>query len=301
MKTLSNLSVEADTQSTDGQTLDSIHEEMPGTVTSESFSQRRESVKRREIEVSSISVKGSFSVPSMCVELRGDVGEKEKPLVNLLLEEIKASYESCEAYKTRTQVTLRSLMMEDLQQLDTNSQHRFLMKSDTLPLQSPDGPAPYGMHLHPGHHPHMHFLKEHHVPEFISTSCPEHYPHQPVCFTSSSLPDKLKMEKPFFKAAQKPVPRRHLESVSSQSPRTSIKPGGKATMSPSTPPPSPTPGEGEEETLRPDTTLVTITISTIDKKCPEFHSKYDGISTVTEHCPSNIPSWVMVLDFFSSY
>lgn len=45
-------------------------------------------------------------MPSMCVELRGDVGEKEKPLVNLLLEEIKASYESCEAYKTRTQVFL---------------------------------------------------------------------------------------------------------------------------------------------------------------------------------------------------
>lgn len=111
-----------------------------------------------------------------------------------------------------TQVTLRSLMMEDLQQLDTSAQHRFLMKSDTLPLQSPDGPAPYGMHLHPGHHPHMHFMKEHHVPEFISTSCPERFPHQPVCFTSSSLPDKLKMEKPFFKAAQKPVPRRHLES-----------------------------------------------------------------------------------------
>lgn len=44
-------------------------------------------------------------MPSMCVELRGDVGEKEKPLVNLLLEEIKASYESCEAYKTRTQVS----------------------------------------------------------------------------------------------------------------------------------------------------------------------------------------------------
>lgn len=70
------------------------------------------------------------------------------------------------------------------------------------------------------------------------------------------------------------------EGLSSQSPRTSIKPGGKATMSPSTPPPSPTPGEGEEETLRPDTTLVTITISTIDKKCPEFHSKYDGVSMI---------------------
>ncbi|XP_047493790.1 vacuolar protein sorting-associated protein 13D-like isoform X6 [Penaeus chinensis] len=307
MKTLSNLSVEADTQTTDGQTLDSIHEEIPGTVTSESYSQRRESVKRREIEVSSISVKGSFSVPSMCVELRGDVGEKEKPLVNLLLEEIKASYESCEAYKTRTQVTLRSLMMEDLQQLDTNAQHRFLMKSDTLPMQSPDGPAPYGMHLHPGHHPHMHFLKEYHVPEFISTSCPERYPHHPVCFTSSSLPDKLKMEKPFFKAAQKPIPRRHLEKgLSSQSPRTSIKPGGKTSMSPSTPPPSPTPGEGEEETLRPDTTLVTITISTIDKKCPEFHSKYDGTNRFIDvdfnslNTVINIPSWVMVLDFFST-
>lgn len=47
---------------------------------------------------------GSFSVPSMCVELRGDVGEKEKPLVNLLLEEIKVTCESCEPFKNSTQV-----------------------------------------------------------------------------------------------------------------------------------------------------------------------------------------------------
>ena len=47
---------------------------------------------------------GSFSVPSMCVELRGDVGEREKPLVNLLLEEIKVAYESSEPHKNSTQV-----------------------------------------------------------------------------------------------------------------------------------------------------------------------------------------------------
>lgn len=51
---------------------------------------------------------GSFSVPSTCVELRGDVGEKEKPLVNLLLEELKATYESCEPYKTITEVGARN-------------------------------------------------------------------------------------------------------------------------------------------------------------------------------------------------
>ena len=42
----------------------------------------------------------------MCVELLGDVGDKEKPLANLLLEELNATYEYCEPFKTTTQVCI---------------------------------------------------------------------------------------------------------------------------------------------------------------------------------------------------
>ena len=43
-------------------------------------------------------------MPTVSVELRGDAGECEQPLVNLLLEELCATFESCEPYKTNTTV-----------------------------------------------------------------------------------------------------------------------------------------------------------------------------------------------------
>lgn len=48
---------------------------------------------------------------------------------------------------------------------------------------------------------------------------------------------------------------------------------------PSTPPPSPTPG-GQPIPPGPrkkDSTLVNLTIFSVDEQCPEFHTKYDGV------------------------
>ncbi|XP_064107510.1 intermembrane lipid transfer protein VPS13D-like isoform X2 [Macrobrachium nipponense] len=305
LKTLSNLSVAPVGQTQDSQALSSVSEEVSDTATKEEIQQRRESMKAAmDRESSSIAVKGSFSVPSMCIELRGDVGEKEKPLVNLLLEELNATYESCETYKTNTQVTLRSLMMEDLQ-VDVDSQHRFLMRSDIIPQA---GSSDAHSHGRGHHHSHISFLHDHHIPEFISTSCPEFIPHFPLQYLSSSLPDKLKMEKPYFKALQKPIipPRKHARGLSTQSTLTTSISGGPCNKSPATPPPSPTPGGEERISHKTDTTLVNITLTTIDKKCPEFHSKYDGTNRFIDVdfnslvTVINISSWVMVLDFFST-
>ncbi|XP_050720689.1 intermembrane lipid transfer protein VPS13D-like isoform X3 [Eriocheir sinensis] len=307
VKTLSNLSVPHTEQATEQPTSSSAGKEgLGGASASQSHGGPEGIQGARGRQSPTISVKGSFSVPSMCVELRGDVGEK-KPLVNLLLEEIRVTYESCEPYKNSTQVTLRSLMMEDLQQQsDSSSEHRFLMTSDTGSTDSsPDSPSQGARH----------FLIDRHIPKFISSSCPEpRQPQGPHLFPSS-LPSELKMEKPFFKAQQKPVPSstsiwragRGLSSPSLKR-QPSMK-GSSTARSPSTPPPSPTPLEGGEDgrlTHRPHTTLVTITITNIDRNSPDFHSKYDethrfidvdfnSLDTVI-----NISSWVMVLDFFST-
>ncbi|XP_063884386.1 intermembrane lipid transfer protein VPS13D-like isoform X2 [Scylla paramamosain] len=299
VKTLSNLSVPNTEQNTDQPTKSSPGKEGARESSSSIPQEAPEDAQRaRGRQSPTVAVKGSFSVPSMCVELRGDVGEREKPLVNLLLEEIKVVYESCEPYKNTTQVTLRSLMMEDLQQSDTCTEHKFLMNSHTDSMDaSPDD-------LSQGNH-HFHFERQ--IPKFISTSCPEpQQPHGPLLFPSS-LPSKLRMEKPFFKAQQKPVP---LTSPAWKTVKglTNTMMGSNNAGSPCTPPPSPNTEEegGSHFTHRPHTTLVTITITNIDKMSPEFHSKYDQTHRFIDvdfnslNTIINISSWVMVLDFFST-
>ncbi|KAK3881484.1 hypothetical protein Pcinc_014068 [Petrolisthes cinctipes] len=268
---------------------------------------------------SSIAIRGSFSVPSMCVELRGDVGEREKPLVNLLLEDIRVIYESSEPFKTVTQVTLHSLMMEDLQQSDL--QHKYLMKSESVVPKAAASSSPSTTHSNPHidllhstptselHtselHPSSTLSDSRSVPQFISTSCPEFWQEPQAQLMTASLPSELKMEKPFFKAQQKPtVPIQRPGGLSSQKSHPSIKTMGGSIKSPVTPPPSPNPLDNSHRPSH--TTLVSITMTNIDERCPDFHSHYNGthrfidvdfnsLTTVV-----NVPSWVMVLDFFST-
>ncbi|KAK8735874.1 hypothetical protein OTU49_017439, partial [Cherax quadricarinatus] len=302
VRTLSNLSFTDMEQAPDRQSFSCAHEEGSG-VASEKVQRSENAQASFEKDAAPIAVKGSFSVPNMCVELRGDVGEREKPLVNLLLEEINATYEACEPYKTSIQVTLRSLMMEDLQQSDTSPQHRFLMKSDTASQDSASDAHPKYSNLYPTYHSHSHFFHEHNVSHYISTSCPEFWHHHPANLGASSLPSELKMEKPFFKALQKPAftQKRIMRDLSSEA-TCNIT----CTKSPCTPPPSPTPREGPQFPLEPSSTLVKITILNVDKRCPEFHSKYDGTNRFIDvdfnslNTVINISSWVMVLDFFST-
>lgn len=95
-------------------------------------------------------------------------------------------------------------MLEDLQESDSGGQHRFLMKSDTV-VEEPvtDGLYQHSS-LHPTYSPHSHFSHERHIPQFISTSCPEFWQHCPPVSAPSSLPTELKMEKPYFKALHRP-------------------------------------------------------------------------------------------------
>nr|XP_045619802.1 vacuolar protein sorting-associated protein 13D-like isoform X1 [Procambarus clarkii]XP_045619809.1 vacuolar protein sorting-associated protein 13D-like isoform X1 [Procambarus clarkii] len=306
VKTLSNLSFTDMEQTKDLPGLSSVREEVT-SVASEKRHQSESVRASAETNAALIAVKGSFSVPSMCIELRGDVGEKEKPLVNLLLEELKATYESCEPYKTSIQVTLRSLMMEDLQQSDSSTQHRFLMKSDTVLEAATDAHTSCSNH-HSSYCSHSHSFHEHSTPQYISTSCPEFWQPHHAYLALSSLPSELKMEKPFFKALQKPsvTPKKKIRGLSLQSSHVSSKCNATSARSPCTPPPSPTPGKVSQFPHQPNTTLVTITISNIDKRCPEFYSKYDGTNRFIDvdfnslNTVINISSWVMVLDFFST-
>lgn len=50
----------------------------------------------------------------------------------------------------------------------------------------------------------QHYYDECTPQNYISTSCPESWQHEAAILASSSLPDKLEMERPFFKALKKP-------------------------------------------------------------------------------------------------
>ncbi|KAG0696637.1 Vacuolar protein sorting-associated protein 13D [Chionoecetes opilio] len=215
----------------------------------------------------------SFSVPSMCVELRGDVGEREKPLVNLLLEEIKVTYESCEPYKDSIQVTLRSLMMEDLQQSDDCAEHKFLMTSHTDPMDTSPEDSSLGNRL---------FNFDRQIPKFISTSCPEPHQHHGPDLLPSSLPSKFRMEKPFFKAQQKPAP---SSSPAWKSVRVIFDESLDVLVM-------------ALEALHEETKPLGLEVSWLKTKVQTHRFidvDFNSLNTII-----NISSWVMVLDFFST-
>lgn len=260
-----------------------------------------------------LTVRGEFTVPRVEVELVGDVNGCSQPLVNLILEEFRANYEDDQNHQTTTRVTLKSLVMEDLQ-CPESSPHRFLLRSVEPP--TPVLPMQESRHTaEPRAVP----------PPFISTSCPDvKNMMEKAAYLSRSLPGRLELEKPYFKAQQRPtirssVRRRRKQfqqntACSSMSLADVISEQMVASASgdieadrkcPYTPPPSPIPDHSPQS---PDTTpnLVRLNILNVDRKSKDFYTKYDGTDRFVDIAFNslvavvNIPSWVMMLDFFSA-
>ncbi|KAL7638274.1 UNVERIFIED_CONTAM: hypothetical protein RMT77_010838 [Armadillidium vulgare] len=269
----------------------------------EGFSVRRE---HSSLSKEHVPIKGVFTVPSLYVELRGDVGQEERPLVNLVLTEISAVYDVSEPFKSNTQITLRSLTMEDLQSSDSHSNPQFLVKSENVDLRTP--PPHFGKSM-PLDIPIGTLSSSYSDSQFLSTSCPEAWVGDHIPIPSASLPAKLEMEKPFYKALKKPIEKIKRNSIGVFTKQdsfvgASLHPG----ECPCTPPPSPSAGTRESVSgqLSKDGALVNISIFTVDPKSPDFMNKYDGNSRFVDIDLSslvtviNLESWVMVFDFFRS-
>ncbi|KAB7501647.1 Vacuolar protein sorting-associated protein 13D [Armadillidium nasatum] len=269
----------------------------------EGFSVRRE---HSSLSKEHVPIKGVFTVPSLYVELRGDVGQEERPLVNLVLTEISAVYDVSEPFKSNTQITLRSLTMEDLQSSDSHSNPQFLVKSENVDLRTP--PPHFGKSM-PLDIPIGTSSSSYSDSQFLSTSCPEAWVGDHIPIPSASLPAKLEMEKPFYKALKKPIEKIKRNSIGVFTKQdsfvgASLHPG----ECPCTPPPSPSAGTRESVSgqLSKDGALVNISIFTVDPKSPDFMNKYDGNSRFVDIDLSslvtviNLESWVMVFDFFRS-
>ncbi|XP_034247458.1 vacuolar protein sorting-associated protein 13D isoform X2 [Thrips palmi] len=229
-----------------------------------------------------ITIKVSFELPIFTLELKGDLGNGEQGLVDLSCSDFKLQFERQRPYETVIEMSLRSLLMEDLLQ-PPDSKHRFLLVS------SNGSEASRSQYCD--------------VPAFVSKSCPnlsgnsigtnnllhENYlrPHH---YHHGSLPDHLENESAFVSSKAKVSHRQSRKTA----------PSGVGEY-PSTPPPSPL--HHSSGRLR-DDTLVRINIVLIDRNAPKLTSLFNNIHRSisvdfnTLDVIVNVESWVVILDFF---
>ncbi|KOB76062.1 Vacuolar protein sorting-associated protein 13D, partial [Operophtera brumata] len=226
----------------------------------------------------------NFDLPIFSVELRADLGEGERSLVDLSFREFSLNYKKTNEYETTLQVSLHSITMEDLTK-DPDSKHRMLMVSHT-PQMPPKA-------------------------VFVSKSCPDfltEHPGEDLASISSlhfaknnynSLPGQLNVI-----AEHKERQNKRQDSKCGLTPPCSPEcgaPGESETGSEDRA--RDTDGDGEEETGA-DDNLVWVWVHTRDPRHPRFHDTFDKVSKLTKvefnslNLVVNIDSWVAVLDFF---
>ena len=74
-----------------------------------------------------LPIKVFFELPALSVELKQE-GRLEQPLVELSMRDLCVKYEKLQRGESTTQVSLRSLLMEDLL-CPVGSRHRYMMQS----------------------------------------------------------------------------------------------------------------------------------------------------------------------------
>ncbi|GFQ85231.1 vacuolar protein sorting-associated protein 13D [Trichonephila clavata] len=223
------------------------------------------------------SITVTFELPDLITELRDDLTDREEGIVSITFQEFLLEYHMEKMYEATLQVTLQTLLMEDLRNSEV-SPHCYLMSSVNQTKSTNTYPT---------------------LPKsnFISTSCPSLSDANLVmCDISSvSLPDRLCTPNMFS-----------LNSGRKLSGTNSIRRSQSKTEAdyPTTPPPSPT-GSNDIKNHSADA-LVSINVTLIDKKSPHFTKKYNKISHFIDidfnslDIVLNLQTWVMVIDFFSS-
>lgn len=229
-----------------------------------------------------ITVKVLFELPIFTLELKGDLGNGDQSLVDLSCSDFKLQFERQRPYETVIEMSLRSLLMEDLLQ-PPDSKHRFLLVSSN---GSDTGRNQYCD-----------------VPAFVSKSCPNlsgnfnsanTFVHDNHHFRRhhhhGSLPDHLENESAFGSSKSKVTQRQRKAAPS------------VTRDYPSTPPPSPQ--HHSSGRLMRDDTLVRINIVLVDRNAPKLTSLFNNIHRSinvdfnTLDIIVNVESWVVILDFF---
>lgn len=230
-----------------------------------------------KVSISNKIVHARFLMPDLTIELISDFKETPQSLVLVTLKEFVLNYEEEELFVKNIQVTLHSLMVEDLLNLPT-SKYRYLMKSTENSSQKRNRSSSS--------------LK----PAFLSTSCPNMGYLSTNLFINqcSSLPDQLSTQNIFSLQLNKLQKAGKTGNFKDKT----IK---ECSSYPTTPPPSPS---GHTEKKFDEDALVQINIILIDKYSSVFATKYNHINRCIDinfNCLEtilNMKTWIMVLDFF---
>lgn len=213
---------------------------------------------------SGMEPKVAFELPIFVIQLKN---EHNHPLIEISFRDFKVNYEQKNLYETSVQVSLRSLLMEDLLQ-HPDSKHRAMVVSSS-PTDDNDVDGDANHRPWPGC-------------SFSSRSCPNLIgAHRQLddCLTGS-LPENLEMDADQF--------HKHLHHQA---------PSINKTACPDTPPPSPQPRRGQDN-------LVLYSSLLVDPKCPGFASQYQSMrqqSSVDFNSLDlvvSVQSWFVLLNFF---
>jgi vacuolar protein sorting-associated protein 13D len=216
-------------------------------------------------------IQANFCISELQVQLSGDLTLGAQGLVSLKFQDFEVEFSKDHPQTLSIQIALRSLLMEDLLEKNPDSKYKNLMVSRGAPKPSSLAQK-----------------------EYLSQSCPSvsnvEYPDMP-----RSLPSHMEEAPNVFQLYQRPTSasRKKQKEVQDKD-------------CPLTPPPSPTveepkvlAGKGKF-----DDSLVHINVFLVDKKHPEFSSRYSRVSRsidVDFNCLDvliTLQTWVVILDFF---
>lgn len=211
---------------------------------------------------SNMQPKVIFNLPVFIIQLNNN---DSNPLIEISFRDFNVNYEKQHLYETNLQVSLRSVVMEDLLR-PIDSKHRIMVSSSNnedqqLRLKNP----------------------------CLSHSCPNLVGYLNTSnLLSTSLPSNLEPNIGFYQYATQRKFQRQENSGNF------LNAGGQC---PGTPPPSPLPRSREDN-------LVIYSSLIVDPSCPFFESKFKSLhqrSSIDFNCLNlnvSVESWFVLLNFF---
>lgn len=211
-----------------------------------------------------IEPKVAFELPIFIIQLKNEVND---PLIDIVFRDFNVNYETNNTYETNLQVSLRSLLMEDLLQ-PPDSKHRAMLVSS----------SPENQQLRPNS-------------AYSSRSCPNLIgPHFLDDGLSGSLPERLESGAGFNNYL-------NPNNVTQQTFNWFSTPQQRKSHCPETPPPSP------QRRMRQDN-LVLYSSLIVDPECPNFETQYNSMRQTSSIDFNSLDlivstkSWFAFLNFF---
>lgn len=211
-----------------------------------------------------IEPKVAFELPIFIIQLKNELND---PLIDIVFRDFNVNYETNNVYETNLQVSLRSLLMEDLLQ-PPDSKHRAMLVSS-----SPDN-----QQFRPNS-------------AYSSRSCPNLIgPHYLEDGITGSLPERLESGAGFSSYL-------NPNNMTQQSLNWFSTPQQHKSNCPDTPPPSP------QRRMRQDN-LVLYSSLIVDPECPNFTTQYNSMRQTSSidfnslDLIISVKSWFAFLNFF---